>query len=137
MSAVLAVAIASFQQAAARQALGMKHDVLFLLRHDFEDGPGAPYYCPECAEINGVLHYYPDLRHHVEVRYVDYRRPRAEVVALLGEANQSCPVLVLRDEAPSDVPGAQPSPNGHRRFISGARAIGGYLSASYGTGRPH
>lgn len=115
----------------------MKHDVLFLLKHDFEDGPGAPYYCPECAEMNGVLHYYPELRHHVEVRYVDYRRPRPEVVALLGEANQSCPVLVLRDDAPAALPDAQPSANGHRRFISGARAIGGYFSASYGAGRPH
>ena len=115
----------------------MKQDVLFLLKHDFEDGPGAPYYCPECAEVNGVLHYYPELRHHVEVRYVDYKRPRAEVVSLLGEANQSCPVLVMRDEAPDAVPGAQPSSNGHRRFIAGAQAIGAYLSVSYGTGRPH
>ena len=115
----------------------MKHDVLFLLRHDFEDGPGAPYYCPECAEINGVLHYYPELRHHLEVRYVDYRRPRPEVVALLGEANQSCPVLVLRDEAPAGLDEVQTSPTGHRRFIAGARGIGRYLSSAYGCGRPH
>ena len=115
----------------------MKHDVLFLLRHDFEDGPGAPYYCPECAEINGVLHYYPDLRHHVEVRYVDYRRPRPEIVSLLGEAHQSCPVLVLRDDAPAGLPDVERSANGHRRFIAGARAIGRYLSANHGSGRPH
>jgi hypothetical protein len=115
----------------------MKRDVLFLLKHGFEDGPGAPWYCPECAEINGLLHYHPELRHHIDVRYVDFQRPRPEVIALLGEPNQSCPVLVLGDESPHNAPDAQISPTGHRRFIAGAHAIGTYLSSAYGTARPH
>ena len=112
-------------------------DILFLLKHDFRDGPGQPYYCPECALINGVLHYYPRLRHHVEVRYVDFPRPRPEVVALVGEANQGCPVLVLGDGAPAVVEGVRIQTHGARRFVSGAEEIGNYFAAVYQTGRPH
>lgn len=112
-------------------------DSLFLLKHDFPDGPGAPYYCPECALISGVLHYYPKLRHHVDVRYVDFPRPRPEVIALVGEANQGCPVLVLDDKAPAAVEGVEIGSFNGRRFISGAEGIGNYFCAVYGTGRPH
>jgi hypothetical protein len=70
-------------------------DTLFLLKHDFPDGSGRPCYCPKCALNNGVVHRDPRVRHHVEVRFVDYPRPRPEVVALVGEANLGCPVLVL------------------------------------------
>ena len=90
----------------------MSKDILFLLRHDFVDGSEPLYYCPECSEVNGVLHYYPKLRHHLEVRYVDFARPRPEVIALLGEANQSCPVLVLGAEAPTDIEESQLAPDG-------------------------
>lgn len=112
-------------------------DQLFLLAHDFRDGPGAPYYCPECAQLNGVLHYYPQLRHRLDVRYVDYARPRAAIVALLGEANQGCPVLVLGADAPATVPDVPIGTHGGRRFVSGAQAIGRYLAAVHGVGRPH
>jgi len=115
----------------------MSKDILFLLRHDFVDGSEPLYYCPECSEVNGVLHYYPKLRHHLEVRYVDFARPRPEVIALLGEANQSCPVLVLGAEAPTDIEESQLAPDGVHRFVSGARHIGNYLSRRYGIGRPH
>lgn len=112
-------------------------DTLFLLAHDFRDGPGAPYYCPECAEINGVLHYYPQLRHVLDIRYVAYPRPRAAIVALVGEANQGCPVLVLGDDAPAAVEGVAIGVEGEHRFVSGARAIGRYFAAVHGVGRPH
>jgi hypothetical protein len=116
---------------------GMSKDILFLLRHDFVDGPEPRYYCPECSEVNGVLHYYPQLRHHLDVRYVDFARPRPEVIALLGEANQSCPVLVLGAGAPADIEDSELAPDGVHRFVSGARDIGNYLSRRYGIGRPH
>ena len=112
-------------------------DILFLLQHDFRDGPGAPYYCPECAQLTGVLHYYPQLRQRLEVRHVDYPRPRAAVVALVGEANQGCPVLVLGAEAPAVVADVPIGVHGGRRFVSGAPAIGRYLAAVHGVGRPH
>ena len=112
-------------------------DTLFLLAHDFADGPGAPYYCPECALISGVLHYYPQLRHVLDVRYVAYPRPRPAIVALVGEANQGCPVMVRGAGAPASVQGVTIGPHGERRFVSGAADIGRYLAAVYGVGRPH
>ena len=85
----------------------MSRDLLFLLKHDFQDGPGAPYYCPECTQTNGVLAYYPQLRHALDVRYVDFRRPRVEFVALVGEVNQICPVLILADDSRAPVTGSR------------------------------
>ena len=51
----------------------MERDTLFLLKHGFVDGPGTSFYCPECSEVNGLLHYHPELRHAVDVRYVAHR----------------------------------------------------------------
>lgn len=115
----------------------MERDALFLLKHDFADGPGAPYYCPECAQLNGVLHYYPKLRHWLEVRYVDFPRPRADIIALIGEANQSCPVLVLAGHAPANVQAVTIGEHNGRRFVGGATDIGNYLSQVHKLGRPH
>lgn len=115
----------------------MTRDLLFLLKHDFPDGPGAPYYCPECTQINGVLAYYPQLRHALDVRYVDFPRPRAEIVALVGADNQSCPVLILADDSRASVTGVEVGTFGGRRFVSGAEAIGNYLSQVHRVGRPH
>ncbi|MFA5328648.1 MAG: DUF3088 family protein [Prolixibacteraceae bacterium] len=73
---------------------------LFLLKADFQDvsrADGKNYFCPECSPIEGLLSYYPQLRNELEVHYVDYNRPRKALVDLIGEANQSCPVLVLND----------------------------------------
>lgn len=73
---------------------------LFLLKADFQDASradGKKYFCPECSPIEGLLSYYPRLRNELDVHYVDYNRPRKVLVDLIGEANQSCPVLVLED----------------------------------------
>jgi glutaredoxin 2 len=73
---------------------------LFLLKADFHDtdlADGKRYFCPPCTMVEGILSYYPRLRNELEVIYVDFQRPRAEIVELIGEANQSCPVLVLDD----------------------------------------
>lgn len=114
-------------------------DILFLLRPDFADaaaGDGA-YYCPACAEIQGLLAYHPELRDRVDIREIDYPRPREAVVALLGDPHPGCPVLVLADsrEAPADAQ-IETSRTG-RRFVDGARAIGAYFASLYGTAGPH
>lgn len=73
---------------------------LFLLKPDFQDinrNADVKYFCPPCALIEGVLSFYPQLRNQLEVTYVDFVRPRPAIIALIGEANQSCPVLVLED----------------------------------------
>ena len=73
---------------------------LFLIKPDFQDinrNVEHKYFCPPCALIEGLLSFYPQLRNELEVHYVDFVRPRPAIVDLIGEANQSCPVLVLDD----------------------------------------
>lgn len=73
---------------------------LFLLKADFQDasrGDGKRYFCPDCAILEGLVSYYPHLSNELEVKYVNFARPRNVLVDLIGEANQSCPVLVLED----------------------------------------
>ena len=73
---------------------------LFLLKPDFQDvarGAENKYFCPHCAILEGLLSYYPRLRNELSIHYVDFSRPRPDIVSLIGEANQSCPVLVLED----------------------------------------
>lgn len=113
-----------------------QRDVLFLLKHDFLD-EGGKFYCPECAQINGVLSYYPELRHVLDVRYVDFQRPRPGIIAMVGEENQSCPVLVVAPGAAFELEGVTFGEANQRRFVSGAEEIGKYLSAKHGVGLPH
>lgn len=111
-------------------------DILFLLPANFEDG-GAPWYCRECAEVRGLLSYYPQLCDQLVVREVAFARPRPAMVELLGAAHQNAPTLVIGDaarEVPAQVPVREA--NG-RRFVDNAKAIGEYLAAAYGIGRPH
>lgn len=110
--------------------------ILFLLRPGFPDPAHGPhrYYCPECAEVAGLLYHEPRLAAALDVRQVDAPRPRSEVVALVGEANQSCPVLVL---PPGDVPSGPHGAHGGRAFISGPKAIADFLADRHGTPRSH
>lgn len=73
---------------------------LFLLKPDFQDinrDAENKYFCPPCTMIEGLLSFYPRLRNELEVHYVDFQRPRPAIVDLIGEANQSCPVLIKED----------------------------------------
>ena len=87
--------------------------------------------------MSGLLAYYPELREKVEVRSVPFPRPRAEVVALLGENHPGCPVLVLDEgsSVPDGIP-TQTAPTG-RRYVEGPTDIGDYLAATHGVSRPH
>ena len=109
--------------------------ILFLLRAGFPDpkhGPGG-FYCPECATVAGILWYYPDVAAKLDIRQVDAPRPRPDVVALVGEEHQSCPVLVLPEgETPAGIPVAK-----GRAFVSGLEAIVTFLADRYGTARSH
>jgi hypothetical protein len=112
-------------------------DTLFLLSPGFMDGDTGPWFCPETAVVEGMLSFYPRLRAQVDVRYVDFPKPRRPIVALLGEAVQRCPVLVLGD-------GLHPAPegvvvgeaNGHR-YVAREIEICRYLASAYGLGQPH
>jgi hypothetical protein len=111
-------------------------DKLFLLRPDFEDGDGLRYYCPECAQIEGVLSFYPELCKQLEVDYIDFARPRKAIAELIGEANQGAPVLIVGDTSsmPTSVEYGE---HGECRFVSGFPAISQYLAKRYGVGYPH
>jgi hypothetical protein len=74
--------------------------ILFLLRPGFEDpalGPGK-FICPPCTAVEGLLSVFPELRDEVEVRHVEFPRPRTDIIELIGEANQGCPVLVVSSD---------------------------------------
>lgn len=112
-------------------------DQLFLLSPGFMDGDTGPWFCPEAAVVEGMLAFYPRLRVQVDVRYVEFPKPRAPIVALLGEAVQRCPILVLGDES-RQVPGGIPvgEANG-RRYVAKELDICRYLAAAYEVGQPH
>lgn len=111
---------------------------LYLLKPDFNDFNLQPqerlYFCPSCATVSGMLGYYPQLRGQIEVIYVDFQRPRPALVELLGEANQSSPVLVLDQPAPEF--GSVQAESG-KWFINQPEVILEYLSAKFKVGFPH
>jgi hypothetical protein len=80
-------------------------DRLYLLHPEFEDSalPGRQFYCRDCITIDGLLAVYPERAATLDVIRIAYPRPRDAVVAILGEANQNLPVLVLADDAPTDL----------------------------------
>lgn len=112
-------------------------DTLFLLTPGFTDGAGAPYYCPHCTIFEGLLHLYPQLTSHLEVRRVSFPRPRSEIVALLGPEHQSCPVLITGGSAANSGETIPFKTAGDFRFLDEAEDIGNYLSLMYGIPRPH
>jgi hypothetical protein len=115
----------------------MKHDQLYLIRPDFLDQGKGPYFCPGCAQMVGLLDYYPTLKQHLDVCLVDYQRPRPALVKLLGEENQSCPVLILGTKPqglPTDIKVL--SANG-RCFIDDVTSIANYLAHVHSIGIPH
>lgn len=114
----------------------MKRDQLYLLKPGFEDN-GKRFYCPDCAELSGLVAYYPILKARLDVRTIDFPRPRTELVAKLGEQNQSCPVLIL-DNPPRNLPAhIEVRHANNRQFIAGARRIAEYFAHAHGIDLPH
>jgi hypothetical protein len=102
-------------------------DILFLLKPGFKDPllEGRPFYCLDCAVIEGVLSSFPLLGKTFDIRRVNWPRPRAEVVAYIGEENQNLPAMVLAE----DYQGAS--------FIGEWEKILDYLSAKHGFPERH
>jgi hypothetical protein len=110
-------------------------DTLYVLRPGFDDG-GTSYFCPYCAQVMGFLAYFPAVRDTLSIVELDFPRPRAPLVDLLGEANQSLPKLVLAAGAP-DVPGVEISESNGHRFVASTMPILKYLATTRGTPLPH
>jgi len=77
----------------------MNKDRLFLLRPGFEDPayPEQSFYCWHCALLEGVLASFPALARRLDVERIEWPRPRLPVIELVGEENQSLPLLILAD----------------------------------------
>lgn len=115
----------------------MNRDQLFLISPNFLDRGGKAFFCPGCAQMLGMLDYYPVLKQVLEIRLVDFQRPRPALVELLGAENQSCPVLVLK-EKPQNPPAGVPIGEANGRFfVEGPNEIATYLAHVHGIGLPH
>ena len=114
----------------------MTRDMLFLLKPGFEDPayPGQAFYCWHCALMEGVIASFPGLAERIDVRRIEWPRPRMEVVQLIGEENQSLPVLILAGDAPDDVATGR---SGGLRFVQGKDAILSALVRRHGIPDPH
>ncbi|WP_411281694.1 DUF3088 family protein [Gemmatimonas sp.] len=115
----------------------MPNHQLFLLPAGFDDpafGPGT-YHCTDCARIEGLLSYFPELRTQLTVVYVDFPRPRAQLIELLGEPHQNCPTLVVHD--PTDAHLLQVSSITGQHYCTGADDITTYLHAAFGVSVAH
>jgi hypothetical protein len=114
----------------------MTKHMLFLLKPGFKAENNAGYFCPDCAVVEGFLRYAPAVENQLDVRRVDFQRPRGEIIELLGEPNQGCPVLVFAEGC--DLPAeAGRSEETGRGFIAGGNQICDYLGLAYGVARPH
>ena len=98
-------------------------DTLYILSPGFEDPayPGKTFYCWHCALMEGVLASSPELADRLDVRRIAWPKPRREVAELLGEDNQSLPVLVLAEGG----------------FINDKDAILAALTERHGFPHPH
>ncbi|MGY4629145.1 DUF3088 domain-containing protein [Bradyrhizobium sp. USDA 4486] len=114
----------------------MTRDRLFLLRPGFEDPafPNQRFYCWHCALIEGVLASFPEFAEKLDVERIGWPRPRQAVIALLGEENQSLPLLVLTEGATSR---HQTGSHQGRAFIADKDAILAALSERHGFPHPH
>ena len=106
-------------------------DTLYLLKPGFKNAGLGPLYCGDSVSVEGMLSFFPQLREHVDVRYLDFPRPRSELVERLGEPNQSVPVLILADASEIKDGGVAPKLANGARFLDEERVIRRYLSAQH------
>lgn len=116
----------------------MARDKLLLLKPGFMDKDQGPCYCPACATLEGLLGFYPKLREALDISYLDFARPRAEVIAEIGVENQGLPVLVLYAAAPADaLRDLDVREWNGRRFLQNPTDIGRYLARTQAIDEPH
>lgn len=114
-------------------------DILFLLPPRFADPAhgDATFHCPACVHVEGLLACFPELREQLDIRYVDYPRPRDPVVDLLGTEHQGCPVLVITDQARAASVHVQRSAATGGLFVDGPVSISAYLADTLGIAPAH
>ena len=112
-------------------------DTVFLFKPGFSEN-GQNWFCPYSAQVVGFLSYFPQARPTLDVREIGFRKPRTEVVDLIGEAFQSLPVLILAPGAavPESLKHEVVTSKGHR-VISDTKAILRYLAITRELPQPH
>lgn len=108
--------------------------MLFLLAPGFEAN-GRREFCPECAEIWGVLHYFPAIKEALDIRYEPLAHPRPGLVEILGEGEWNCPTLILTEGVDAGSDAKVKITNGVR-FLDSARDIAKYFAHRFGTPFP-
>lgn len=115
----------------------IRRDTLFLIKAPFEDKMlEGTWFCHDCSALEGALLANPQWARVIDVRRLPFPRPRDDLIALIGEANQAMPVLVLA-EASVPPEEAKHSDETGRAFIDTSRGIGRYLAKLYGGAGPH
>jgi hypothetical protein len=114
----------------------MSRDRLFLLPSEFEDAdyPGQRFFCRSSALIASLLSSFPELARNIDVQYVEFQRPRQPVVALVGEDNQSLPLLLLGDDVSTHI---EANVWNNVRFVSETKQILDALAKRHGFPQPH
>lgn len=115
---------------------------LFMLSPNFPDKAlhaDHLFYCPDCAVIEGVLKYYPELKEHFDINYIGFSVPRKELVELIGDKYQGCPVLIFhKDEMnEAELKLGDFLQSGDYFFLNKTKTIGNYFGNKYKVGHPH
>jgi hypothetical protein len=110
-------------------------DRLYLLAAPFMDGAlgDQAWYCNDCAAMEGALLANPHWAERIEVLRQPFPRPRQELIDLIGEENQSMPVLVM------DAKGAPPEAKrvGAHAILTSPKGIAFALVQRHGGAGPH
>jgi len=114
---------------------------LFLLKPDFTDSNSDKeekrYYCPDCALIEGIIKYYPQLEQMIEIHRVDFKRPRQALIEIIGEENQGCPVLIIDNKQDSIIDTSYFTSVGDKLFVNSTELIALYFAEKFGIGILH
>lgn len=112
-------------------------DTVFLFKPGFTD-KGKHWFCPYSAQVVGFLNYFPATRSTLDIREIDFAKPRKEVVELIGEEFQSLPVLILGpgSSVPAALRDEVAMAKGYR-VISDTKTILRYLAITRELPEPH
>jgi hypothetical protein len=111
-------------------------DILFLLKPNFtdnyRDNNNKKYYCSECAFLEGLLSYYPELKEQIDIIYVSFKKPRNGIIEIVGEERQGCPSLIVDSDNLKYVIANQFHKFGNRLYTNNTKLIASFLRDKYG-----
>ena len=109
---------------------------LYLLNMGFSDKNynGDIFFCPDCTMLEGILAKNPTLSENIDIEYIEFEKPRKELISMLGEENQSLPVLILPNGTQSEY---QNGVYNNISFISDLNNIISFFSDTYHIAKKH